>query len=71
MGTFPCPVGARSAAIVNAEHPAFIFIGFACSAFGFFIQLITVPSVTSVSEIRAELKKAKMRERAKRSSTQL
>ena len=65
VGTFECPPNARPAAIVNSEHPAFIFVGFALSALGFFIQLLTVPSAESVAEIRAELKKAQLRDKIK------
>jgi hypothetical protein len=65
MGSFPCPQDARAAAIVNAEHPSFIFIGFACSALGFLLQLLSIPSSKTIAEIRAELKKAQLEERLK------
>lgn len=46
FGAFPCPnlENARPAAIVNAEHPSFIFLGFALNGLGFLLQILGVLS---------------------------
>ncbi len=73
MGVFDCPQKARAAAIVNAEHPAFIFIGFGLSGLGFLLQLLSIPSSKTIAEIRSELKQARLQEKLapKKRPTQL
>jgi hypothetical protein len=39
-----CPEKAKSAAIVNTEHPAFITAGFILLVFGFVLQYLAIPS---------------------------
>jgi hypothetical protein len=62
-----CPTwaDARPAAVVNVEIPFLVFLGWVCMTAGFLLQLISVPSAKTISEIRAELKKAQLEQRHK------
>lgn len=52
----PCPDRSHSVAIVNTEHPRFLFIGLILSAVGFFMQFLAVPRRKTIPEINGELR---------------
>jgi hypothetical protein len=53
-----CPdsANARSAAVVNTEHPSFLYMGLIFSALGFFIQLLIVPRRKTLAEVNDEMR---------------
>jgi hypothetical protein len=53
-----CPnwESSRPAAVVNSEHPRFIFLGLGMSAFGFLLQFLTIPRRKTLAEVNEELR---------------
>ena len=47
---------AKSAAVVNTEHPSFLYLGLICSAVGFFIQLLIVPRRKTLAELNEDMR---------------
>ena len=58
ISTPGCPDSkhAKSAAVINTEHPSFLYVGLVCSAFGFFIQLLIVHRRKTIAEINDEMR---------------
>jgi len=63
-----CPKwpNSRPTAVVNVEKPYLITIGFLAIVAGFLLQFLSVPSAKTISQIRAELKAAKLEEKLSR-----
>ena len=55
---WPCPVVAngRAIAIVNIEKPLLVGIGFMLILVGFALQIISVPDVETIDDMRRQLK---------------
>jgi hypothetical protein len=64
IGGGPCPdwEHSRAAAVVNIEHPTFEGLGFVLLLAGFLIQLLAVPSPTTIVKLREEMKLIKKQE---------
>jgi hypothetical protein len=58
LGMRGCPSweSSRPAAVVNTEHPNFIFLGLALSSLGFLMQFLTIPRRKTLSEVNEELR---------------
>jgi hypothetical protein len=54
---------ARPTAVVNVERPYLITIGFILASLGFLLQVLATPSAKTISQIRADLKAATMRQK--------
>lgn len=69
----PCPnwPSARPTAVVNVERPYLVTIGFILASLGFLLQVLATPSVKTISQIRADLKAAKMRQKFEQEQAKL
>jgi hypothetical protein len=58
FGQEPCPDGptTKAFAVVNIEHPIFVWVGFLSLFLGFVIQVFAVPRPQTEAMMRAELK---------------
>jgi hypothetical protein len=57
----------RPVAVVIVERPILITFGFAFISLGFLLQVLSLPSPRTLSQIRAELKAAKLEEKIRTS----
>lgn len=46
----------RAAAVVNTEHPSFLYLGLMASGIGFFLQFLLVPRRRTLAEVNSELR---------------
>lgn len=56
----------RAIAVVNIEHPILVTIGFLTLVLGFVLQLFSIPSSKTVSQMRRELKQAEKAEKLRK-----
>jgi hypothetical protein len=67
LGHQGCPTAEddRPAAVVNTEHPNLITAGFLMTFAGFIIQFFAVPEQQSIAQLRQEIKRLQIREKAR------
>jgi hypothetical protein len=55
----------RPISVVNVELPFLVTLGFIFASLGFLLQLLSLPNPKTISQMRADIKAAKMEQRLK------